>query len=128
MLGSLGIDAINQIIVYDGRGACESARFWWTLNFYGFDKVKVVNGDFDLWSSKGYPIDTIVVKRKSVNFIFPKSVNNKYIATKEDVLRAINDPAIVLVDNRAKDEYSGEILKKVLSVRGVFLRVFMLIG
>ena len=112
LLGSLGIDAINQIVVYDGRGACESARFWWTLNFYGFDKVKVVNGDFDLWSAKGYPIDTIVVKRKSVNFIFPKNVNNKYIATKEDVLRAINDPAIVLVDNRAKEEYAGELLKK----------------
>jgi thiosulfate/3-mercaptopyruvate sulfurtransferase len=112
LLGSLGIEVSNQIVVYDGRGACESARFWWTLNFYGFNNVKVVNGDFDLWSSKGYPMDTIVVKRKPVNFIFPKGVNNKYIATKEDVQRAINDPAIVLVDTRATEEYSGKLLKK----------------
>ena len=112
LLGSLGIEVSNQIVVYDGRGACESARFWWTLNFYGFNNVKVVNGDFDLWSSKGYPMDTIVVKRKPVNFIFPKGVNNKYIATKEDVQRAINDPAIVLVDTRAIEEYSGKLLKK----------------
>ena len=112
LLGSLGIDVSNQIVVYDGRGACESARFWWTLNFYGFNNVKVVNGDFDLWSSKGYPMDTVVVTRKPVNFIFPKGVNNKYIATKEDVQRAINDPAIVLVDTRATEEYSGKLLKK----------------
>ena len=112
LLGSLGIDVSNQIVVYDGRGACESARFWRTLNFYGFNNVKVVNGDFDLWSSKGYPMDTIVVKRKTVNFIFPKGVHNKYIATKEDVQRAINDPAIVLVDTRATEEYLGKLLKK----------------
>ena len=112
LLGSLGIDVSNQIVVYDGRGACESARFWWTLNFYGFNNVKVVNGDFDLWSSKGYPMDTVVVTRKPVNFIFPKGVNNKYIATKEDVQRAINDPAIVLVDTRATEEYLGKLLKK----------------
>ena len=118
LFGSLGIDAINQIIVYDGRGACESARFWWTLNFYGFKNVKVVNGDFDLWSSKGYPMDTIVVKREPVNFIFPKGVNNKYIATKEDVKRAINDPAILLVDTRSIEEYAGEFLKKGAFRRG----------
>ncbi|MBC8474854.1 MAG: sulfurtransferase [Bacteroidetes bacterium] len=118
LLGSLGIQASNQIVVYDGRGACESARFWWTLNFYGFKNGKVVNGDFDLWSAKGYPMDTIVVKRKPVNFIFPKGADNKYIATKEDVKRAINDSAIVLVDTRSIEEYEGELLKKGAFRRG----------
>ena len=47
-----------------------------------------------------------------MNFIFPKGADNIYIATKEDVKRAINDPAVVLVDTRSIEEYAGEFLKK----------------
>jgi thiosulfate/3-mercaptopyruvate sulfurtransferase len=111
-LGVLGVSSDKKIIVYDGKGACEASRFWWTMNYYGFTDVQVLNGDFDLWKSRTYPVDHAHEISIPTSFIFPESNKNPYSASKQDVLRAIDDTNVVIVDSRTIEEYTGEILKK----------------
>ncbi|MDC0313894.1 sulfurtransferase [Flavobacteriales bacterium] len=112
LLSRLGVDSTKQLIVYDGRGACEAARFWWTMNYYGFTDVKVLNGDYDLWASKEYPINKEVASNQTTKFVFPESTIEQYSATKEDVIKALTDTSIIIVDTRTIEEYRGVVLKK----------------
>lgn len=112
LLGSLGVDSSKQLIVYDGRGACEAARFWWTMNYYGFTDVRVLNGDYNLWVSKAYPIDKEVTSNPTTKFVFPELTIEQYFATKEDVNKALTDTSIIIVDTRTIEEYRGVVLKK----------------
>lgn len=111
ILSAKGVSNDKKIIVYDGIGACESARFWWTMHHYGFLNVLLLNGDFDIWKDKGLPIEIDEVKRGVTEFRFPQNYKDELYASKKDVIKALNDPDVLLLDTRTADEYNGDELK-----------------
>jgi thiosulfate/3-mercaptopyruvate sulfurtransferase len=111
-LSSLGVKTKDRIIVYDGRGGCEAARFWWILKCYGHTNAFVVDGGFDAFESYEFEITGRETKVTASNYKFPEKEDHSLYASLNDVKNAINDPGIILLDTRTFEEFTGEKQKK----------------
>lgn len=56
-MASLGVDAEQHVIVYDGKGVFSSPRIWWTLRVFGHSRVSVLDGGLPSWKAQGFPVD-----------------------------------------------------------------------
>ena len=83
-----------------------SCRGWWLLNHLGHDNVFILNKGMASWKAAGLPTDDKPVDVTPSDF--KVNVNNAILATKEDVLAAIEDDSVVLLDNRDAREWYAE--------------------
>ncbi|KAK5969876.1 Rhodanese domain-containing protein, partial [Trichostrongylus colubriformis] len=61
----IGVNNGEHIILYsrdDRGGMMYSAKFAWLLMSYGHDKVSILDGGFDAWTSKGNEVTSEIVK------------------------------------------------------------------
>lgn len=102
----LGVSNDSHVVAYDDAGLpLASARLWWALSYYGHDKVQVLDGGLQQWKLEGRRTesgDTIVESGD-----FEPTVREEWIAQKADVLNAIGDPGISIVDFLPNDLYRG---------------------
>lgn len=110
-LGRKGISSENYLVLYDDRGSCEAARLWWILKYYGFDKVKILNGGIERWKRRGKPVTAEVTPVVPTTFTLPEKEHPQWLATKEEVQKAGASGAFVL-DTRTPREFSGSRQKK----------------
>jgi thiosulfate/3-mercaptopyruvate sulfurtransferase len=106
IFGGAGIDADTLVVVYDrGDGPLASA-FWFALNFYGHEKVKVLNGGIRKWVKEGRPVtqDPPAVEKKK----FVARPNPDLIAPLAWMKRKIRDRDLRILDARSFKEYIGE--------------------
>lgn len=106
LIGSLGIDNKTLVVVYDNMGVpVGSARFWWALSYYGHDQVKVLDGGLKQWQLEKRPVSTdIPVVEKAP---FSAKPRPDWIASREDVIAATNDPRTLVIDCLSQEQYSG---------------------
>ena len=45
-----------MVVAYDSFGGLYAARLWWTLDYFGHAKCKVLNGGFRKWFQEGRPV------------------------------------------------------------------------
>ena len=50
----------TQVVVYDDIGGMTAPRIWWTLRYFGHERVAVLDGGMAKWRAEGRPIDTSV--------------------------------------------------------------------
>jgi len=113
LLGKLGIKNGDQIIIYDDKGLCDAARLWWILDFYGYSKVKLLNGGFTKWKKENRPVSLETVVLEKTSFTFTNSTDKKtHYADIDEVKSAISDSNVVLLDTRELEEYTGSFMKK----------------
>ena len=67
-INKLGISKENIIIIYDQVGFFCSCRIWYTFKTFGFKKIKILNGGFDSWKEKKFPVTAIVPLVKALIF------------------------------------------------------------
>lgn len=102
-----GIDQDVQVVVYDDAGgALAAVRVWWMLRWLGHDAVAVLDGGWQAWRERGYPLHGGVQSRPWRQFI--PSPRPELIATSDDVDSIRRDPAYRLVDARANERYHGQ--------------------
>ena len=93
----LGIGGETLVVAYDNMGfPLGSARLWWALNYYGHDKVRVLDGGLRQWVNEGRPLTTEVPDVQATTF--EASPSDGWLATKQDVCDALGQPSTVLVD------------------------------
>lgn len=113
LFGKLGIKNGDQIIIYDDKGLCDAARLWWILDFYGYSKVKLLNGGFTKWKKENHPVSLGTVVLEKTSFTFTNSTDKKtHYADMNEVKNAISDSKVVLLDTRELEEYTGDFMKK----------------
>lgn len=57
-MGQFGISITDEIVLYSQNADNRfTARTWWVLKSYGFDKVVILNGGLLKWVSAGYPTE-----------------------------------------------------------------------
>ena len=104
-----GVTSETLVILYEDGMASRfggSFRGWWWLNFFGHSKAAVLDGGYKLWTAEGLPVDSIEVIPEPTDFKI--SLNESVLARKEDILKAIDDPGVVLLDNRDAREWFCE--------------------
>ena len=116
LMGSLGINNQDRIIMYSYSDGPDHARLWWILAYYGFpvEQLKLLDGGIDAWKSRGYPVEITPPKTGKERFkLQEKSGEAKAIlCTLPDVKSALKNPRKVVIDVRSKKEYVGEETKK----------------
>ncbi|PPA71218.1 sulfurtransferase [Jeotgalibacillus proteolyticus] len=106
-LESAGISNSSAVVVYDGGEAAFASRFWWLLNYYGHDKVFILNGGFKEWTAQGFPVEKEVKTKQRGNFKAQTRPEMK--ADIDEIKQIINGKtASLLIDSRSYDRYIGQ--------------------
>ncbi len=100
-----GVNTASRVVVYDEQGNRFAARVFYVLEFFGHQRVQVLNGGIAKWRSEGRVLtpDEPRVARGDFNPV----PHPEMIATAEWVAAHIADPQVRLVDARSPAEYGG---------------------
>lgn len=111
VLGRLGIGDEHLVVAYDTHPASQFAtRLWWVLNYYGHERVVVLNGGLHKWQRENLPMTADIPDYPPATFT-PR-VQPQLRATAEDVLALLHKPGVALVDARDKGQYSGAVARE----------------
>jgi thiosulfate/3-mercaptopyruvate sulfurtransferase len=99
-----GVRTGHPVVAYDDGDSTIAARVWWTLRYFGHDRVRVLDGGLRAWAAAGQPVTTQE----------PSVAPGDFTAVPGHlpVLDAAGAAALarsgVLLDARAGDRYRGE--------------------
>ncbi|GAA5434983.1 sulfurtransferase [Deinococcus aquaticus] len=111
LLGSLGIGADDQIILYGDKSNWWASYAYWFLSYSGVKNLKLMNGGRQKWMAEG---------RETTTDATPVQASEYPALTRDDSLRAyrdevkahlkaVQDGKGALVDVRSPDEFSGKV-------------------
>jgi thiosulfate/3-mercaptopyruvate sulfurtransferase len=111
LLGELGVDSAETIVVYDNKANVDAMRLWWILQCYGHDQVIMIDGGLKSWVDAGLDLDTNQTAAPEISeFKFEKAEDWQMYASKQDVIAAQEQGALIL-DTRSKEEFEGVYIK-----------------
>ena len=106
-LSSLGVKSDDTILIYDGNKNLWSTRFLWTLDVYGHDDARMMDGSFGLWEKENRTITTDVPSISASTYNFTGTANSELITSIDTVLGSLDDSSSVVLDTRGAEEFAG---------------------
>lgn len=104
-LGNNGIDLSKQIVLYDDGSNKYASRVFWALNYLGAKDICILNGHFDAWFAKGYPVTRNPTPFKAVQNTI--QLNEDIYASMADIKALSNNSNTLIIDVRSKDEFTS---------------------
>jgi thiosulfate/3-mercaptopyruvate sulfurtransferase len=104
-LNKWGIDSSSQVVVYDDMGGAIAARAWWMLAQQGIN-VRVLNGGFPAWLSRGFTVSLDSNSTISTDYEF--EVSFPWAVDEQAVVENIEIGQFQLVDARDSDRFNGK--------------------
>ena len=109
LFGKLGIERDDHVVlVSEGETSTDlgaATRAFWTLKTAGHENVSVLNGGYNGWVASGGDVATGGTKPRPTTY--DATIDPRYLATKDDVVRAAQS-GTALVDNRIASQFTGE--------------------
>ena len=115
-ISDLGVGDGTYVVVYD-QGAVVGAddviasdwasRLAWQLRYEGFDNVAVLDGGFPKWFAEGRTVTSEPGSYPNGNFSGVR--RPELFVTKEDVLDAIEDENVIILDSLSEASFNGEV-------------------
>ncbi len=103
-LGKRGIGDDCVVVAYDDWFSMFAGRLMWVLRYYGFERVRVLNGGLVKWLAEGRPLTTEIPDYPPATFTpRPQPHLRK---TADQVLQALGRD-LLLIDARHEREYRG---------------------
>jgi len=106
LLSKHGVANDSHIVLYDRLASRLSTRMFWTLNFWGHDKVQVLDGGFVKWSSS-QPTTIVVPEVESTNYKVA-TVRRELRSDVERVEELVNSSSGTLIDGRPVKQFTGD--------------------
>lgn len=106
-LGAAGIDNDTTVVFY-GEGVQFGIYAWWVFRYCGHEKVRVLDGARYRWAEEGRPLTTEVPPPRKPRTYTPVKRVERMRILRDDVLKSLDQPGIVLLDGRSPEEYRGE--------------------
>ena len=103
-----GVGEGSRVVLYDRVGGNWAARTFWTLRWIGFDDVRLLEGGFAAWKAAGLPVENgpppppTPAARPFVPR--PRAAS---IADRHEVLAALSDPAVAVVNALSPEQHAG---------------------
>ncbi len=107
VMGSLGVGDDDYVVAYDRRENMWAARLWWMLRTFGFDRAAVLDGGWTAWQQGGYPACAAPCGYPPATFT--ANQRPELVASRQDVLAAIGDPNICLINALGRRQHRGEV-------------------
>lgn len=110
LVETIGIGDAVHVIALDDTGGRAAARLWWTLGYYGFDNVSILNGGYARWAAEGRAITGDYAFHRAAVFT-PRARPER--AASADAVRDWKKgrPSGLIVDARSPGEFEGKIFK-----------------
>lgn len=105
LLGNRGVSFENAIVFYDDIVGNTSVRGFWMLELFGHKDVHVLDGGYSAWERAGY--ETTRDAEPPRPAAFRMAFEPHRLATREDVMRAIDAEDHVLLDTRSIEEWEA---------------------
>ncbi len=105
----LGIGDETDVVVVDHTGGHFATRLWWALNYYGHPAVAILDGGMTKWLAEDLPVTNEAPSIPKAHFTAAANTPQRFLV--DDVLAAVSDPGITLVDARDPNQYSGEVYR-----------------
>jgi len=102
-----GVSDASHVVIYTDAGITQAARAFFTLDYLGHRRVSLLDGGLDIWKVENRPMntDTPVATAGALTL----RLQDQRIVTADWLRQRLSDPAIVLLDARPSNEYSGQV-------------------
>lgn len=100
-----GVSNTSKIVLYDDGSQKYNSRVWWILKYLGATDVVLFHKESSQMELARIPMTATANKLKATTF--EVNVNPDLNIDMASLKNAINESAIVLLDNREQDEYNG---------------------
>jgi thiosulfate/3-mercaptopyruvate sulfurtransferase len=130
-LGRWGITASTQVVAFDDMGGAFAARLWWMLRWVGHRSAAVLDGGIAAWKELRArrsippppapidPSDSVFISLRSRRLepgrpfagrptVFEPGPSLVASVTADEVLAALDDRGVAVLDARAAGRYRGE--------------------
>jgi 3-mercaptopyruvate sulfurtransferase SseA/GAF domain-containing protein len=104
VMSRLGVENGCRVVLYSAQNAYWATRVWWLFRVFGFDNAALLNGGWQRWRREGRPIETGPA-RQSPSARFNVRELRPLMASKADVLAAIGDPAVCIINALPEDQF-----------------------
>jgi thiosulfate/3-mercaptopyruvate sulfurtransferase len=110
VVGKMGVTPNDHIVLYDGDGKPHHVmRVYWTLKYWHFPQISVMEGGIALWQKEKRPVTTDVTKVSRTNVAVKFPPNSKIRAMySPDITYALATGKATIVDARHESFYRGE--------------------
>lgn len=97
----LGIGRDDCIVTYDNSPIRTAARGWFMLRHFGAERVAILDGGFQKWTSEGRPVESGQPRERATRFA---AAERDEITTKQQLLAGTGLP---WVDARGRPRFEG---------------------
>ncbi len=104
-MAALGLGDGMHFVVYDAHGLFAAARVWWMLRAFGVTDVKILDGGLPKWVREGRPLEQGDARPQPRRFT-PR-LDHSFVASIDDVRKALASGAAQVVDARPADRFEG---------------------
>ena len=105
-MGELGVSDHSRVVLYDSGYSMWAARVWWMLRWVGFDNAAILNGGWQSWEAEGRRISSEPSTVKPGQLTI--RLRPELFVTKDDIISALEDGSIRLIDALSEVQFSGE--------------------
>ena len=104
-----GISNDSTVVIYDAIGGLWASRLFWGLEYYGHERVHLLDGGFPNWVAEERPVSN--VSPDVAGGTFQYIIRDELVADYEYIEANLNTGAIQIIDTRSAAEYAGTDLR-----------------
>jgi len=116
LMNGLGVNNDSRIVIYDRLSSRLSTRLFWTLKYFGHEKVQILNGGHEAWVAQQEEQSTEVVELQRAQYKVPKP-NVEILAEMDFVQEHLNKPNARFIDGRPAEQFKGEVAGRVFHTK-----------
>ncbi len=105
IFGKNGVSTTSKIILYDDGSQKYNSRVWWVLKYLGATDVMLLHKDMTQMEAFRIPMTSTPARLKAT--VFTPVVNDDIIIDMATLKSLLDNPIVLLLDAREKDEYEG---------------------
>lgn len=109
LMSDSGIANDTTVVLYGDHNNWFACYAFWEMKIYGHHDVRVMNGGRKLWLAQNRPLTRDVPRYPPTKYT-ARDPDLSLRAFRDDVLQAIRDGGVHLVDVRSPDEYAGRVI------------------
>ena len=106
VMARLGVGDETTVVCYATAVHWWATRLWWMLRVFGHRRAVVLDGGFQKWAAEGQPIEKGEARLRQRR-LFTARMNPDLVATKRDVLEAIDKPGTCTINALRPEQHEG---------------------
>ena len=109
IMGDMGIENKDEIVIYDNSDVKSSCRCWYNLIYFGHDPklVHVLDGGFKKWKKENRITNNKEVITK--NSIYSSEENIELVKNKKQIDENIDKNNFNVIDARSRERFEGKV-------------------